>query len=234
MRDARLIRRDVLELADLHKPMWPARLAAIPPWHPRNDGPEPPPPEPTPTPPPEPTPPEPPKPAPSQADLDKAYEKLRKAETERDEAARKLREREDAEKTELERAQARVTELEGNVSAATNALREAKLLTGLGAHEKIGAARARAAVKLIDGVEYDDQGEPTNLTARIDALVAEHAALFTAAPQQDPPASPGNPPRPRPTGGITKDEAAKLARENPAKLNEMIDKGEIPASIFGG
>lgn len=71
---------------------------------------------------------------------------------------------------------------------ATGKLRRAGLLTALGAEGLVGP-RAKAAARLIDGVEYDDDDEPTNLADRIEAAKAEYGEeMFSApTPQNDRP-----------------------------------------------
>lgn len=243
MVDRMLVPRDVTLLSGLLRPDWARRMAAVKATGvPTLDGPtddpaddpavvgDPPTPAADP-----PAPSDPQRDAPSQADLDKAYEKLRAAERERDDLKRKVQEHEDANASELEKAQRRVEELETAVTHATAALQQAHLLTGLAAHEKIGPQRAKAAVKLIEGVEYGDDGEPSNLEERIAALLTEHAALFVDTPPANP-ASPANPQSGRDRGNQkwTQDDALRLARDNPAKFNELLDKGEIPASVLSG
>ncbi len=64
---------------------------------------------------------------------------------------------------------------------ATEKLRRANLLTAL-ADEGLTGAKARAAARLLDDVEFDDDDEPTNLKDAIKAATAEYGKeLFGVA-----------------------------------------------------
>lgn len=64
---------------------------------------------------------------------------------------------------------------------ATGKLRRASLLTALGAEGLVGP-KAKAAARLIDGVEYDDDDEPTNLADRLEVAKAEYGEEMFSAP----------------------------------------------------
>jgi hypothetical protein len=136
----------------------------------------------------------------------------------------KAREYEDAEKSELEKAQDRIKHLEANGQQATEKVRRANLLAELSKSQH-GLASAKAALKLIDGVEYDDDGEPLNATERIEALLTENPFLKAAANGTST-TSPASPQRDR-GGEMTREQIADLAKTNPKLFNEKFDKGEI-------
>lgn len=129
------------------------------------------------------------------AAIDAERKARRDAEKRAKDAETKLKAKEDAELSETERLKKRADELESKADTATNKLREAKLLVALGEHGLTGA-RAKAAAKLIDGVEYDaDSDEPTNLQdALASAMETYGDDLFTGAtPKPKPPKLDGGP-----------------------------------------
>lgn len=96
-------------------------------------------------------------------------EEERKAKEERDAALAKLKEYEDKELTEQQRlereadeAKAKAEEADARVAAANERIQTGNLLAELAKPEH-GIVDARAAAKLIEGVEFNDDGEPTNL-----------------------------------------------------------------------
>lgn len=97
----------------------------------------------------------------------------RDAERRLKEAEKKLKEREDAELSEIERLKKQAEEAEAKVSAAAEKARRANLLTSLAEEHDLTGARAKAAARLLDSVEYDDADEPTNLKDAIKAATAE-------------------------------------------------------------
>lgn len=89
----------------------------------------------------------------------KAAEKAAKA------AQDKLQAIEDAKLSDADKAKKEADDAKTAAANAVAQLREAKLLVALGDHNLTGA-KAKAAAKLIEGVEYDDTtNEPTNLEA---------------------------------------------------------------------
>lgn len=100
--------------------------------------------------------------------------KAREASKRADAAEKKLKDREVAEASEKEKAEKRAEEAESKVSAATDKLRRANLLASL-AEEGLTGAKAKAAARLLDDVEYDEAtDEPTNLQDAIKAATAEY------------------------------------------------------------
>ena len=75
--------------------------------------------------------------------------------------------------SEQEKAAKRADEAERKAAAADAKLQRANLIAAL-ADPDLGIVNARAAAKLIEGVEYDENGEPTNLGAvdEKDSLIA--------------------------------------------------------------
>jgi len=111
--------------------------------------------------------------------------KLKEAEAK----AAKLDELEAANQSDLEKAQARVEALEAQATAAHEKLESANLIAALSTVQvpdpkdttkNTGVRDPRASAKLITGVEYDDEGEPTNLTERVVALLTEYDFLSAA------------------------------------------------------
>jgi hypothetical protein len=84
-----------------------------------------------------------------------------------------------AQESEQERLQREAEEGRELAAKAIATIRRANLLTAL-AEEGVVGSKAKAAVKLIDGVEYDDEDEPTNLADCIAAATAEYGDLFSA------------------------------------------------------
>ncbi len=112
----------------------------------------------------------------------KAHEKAAR------DALAKLKTLEDADATELEKATKRADEAEAKITAATEKVRKANLVTAL-ADAGLTGARAKAAARLIDGVEFGDDDEPTNLEVRITAAKTEYGEdMFKGAK----PSPPGN------------------------------------------
>lgn len=92
----------------------------------------------------------------------------------------RLQKLEDADASELDREKKRADEAEARITAATEKARRANLLTALiGA----GVPKAKAAARLLDGVEYDDDtDEPTNLDAALATAKTEYGDdMFKAA-----------------------------------------------------
>jgi hypothetical protein len=132
-----------------------------------------------------------------------------RAEREAREARAELRRREEAELSETERLRKENEENRAKVEVATAKARGANLLTALADKGLVGA-KAKAAARLLDGVEYDDDGEPLNLDAAIETARAAYGEeVFTTAPS-------------RPSGLTTAEqEAAKRAGMSPQQYEAM-------------
>jgi hypothetical protein len=143
-----------------------------------------------------------------QADDDEAFDKDRAMHTIRtlrselkdalkgsklaDDLKKRLDELEAKELSEQERAEKRAVDAEAKVAEAGEKLRRANLLVELAKPEH-GIVNAAAAAKLIDGVEFNDDGEPTNIAAVLPAFLTENS--FLKAPDDG-----GN----KPAGGGTR------------------------------
>lgn len=146
------------------------------------------------------------------AAIDAERKARRDAEKRAKDAEAKLKAKEDAELSETERLKKRADDLEARADTATSKLREAKLLVALGEHGLTGA-RAKAAAKLIDGVEYDaDSDEPTNLQDALDSARETYGDdLFAGA-------TPAKPKPPKLDGGPGNDD-----RDGPSLTAEELE-----------
>lgn len=135
--------------------------------------------------------------------------------------ADKLAELEAAQLSESERVQKERDEALAKVADADRKIREAHLLAALSKPE-LGLASAQAAAKLIEGVTYDDSGEPTNLAERVEALLDTNAFLKAtpAAPAPAPNINGGGGATPAAPPTLTVDEAraAQEAGMDPARF----------------
>jgi len=95
------------------------------------------------------------------------------------ETQKRLDEMTRAQESEQERLQREAEEGRALAARATATIRRANLLTAF-AEQGVVGSRAKAAVKLVDGVEFDVDDEPTNLADRITAATAEYGDLFSA------------------------------------------------------
>lgn len=187
-------------------------------------------PEPTPTPTPAPaSAPEPtPTPAPAPADppLGEGGQRALEAERQaRKDAEKKLaaeRTRREAlereQMTENERLKAEAEDGKRLSAQATEKLRQAKLALALGG-EGITGPVAKAALRLLDGVEFDESDEPVNLSERLEAAKATYGeemfkgATPTPAPEPTPtPAHPSLHQGAAPAATVDPDEEAKFAQ----------------------
>lgn len=168
-------------------------------------------------------------------EVEKAYAKLREAEKRAEaaekakaETAERLKAIEDAEKSELEKAQAKLQEYEDRDGAATEMLRQANLIAELSKPE-YKLSSAKAAAKLIEGVEFSETHEPEGVEEAVTALREETPGLFVDhAPAGGSPANGSK--------GKTKsaEELRKIAREDPKRFSEMLEAGEVPAEALSG
>jgi hypothetical protein len=143
------------------------------------------------------------------AALDAERKARRDAEKAAREAQKKLDDIEAANLTKEQAAEKRATDAEAKVTAATEKLRKANLITAL-SDEGITGGKAKAAARLLDAVEYDDNDEPTNLADAITAAKAEYGEdMFKGATPAPPPDPPDHHHGPRPP--VTPDEDAALA-----------------------
>lgn len=143
--------------------------------------------------------------------------------------AAKADEYEAANASEVEKAQKAAQEASDKLAKRTENARRANLVASLAARDDVGPARARAAAKLIEGVDYDDDtDEPKNLDERVTSLLAEHEFLKASGqPAGDADGGKGK------SGGMTAEDVRKLAKDNPAEFTRKLEAGEIPTSALG-
>lgn len=115
------------------------------------------------------------------AALDAERKRAKDAEKALKDAQAKLDAIEQEKLSETEKAAKRATEAEANLAAAQEKLRRANLIAELSKPDhKI--VNAQAAAKLIDGVEFGDDGEPTNLDAVLPKFLEANAFLVGGPP----------------------------------------------------
>jgi len=125
------------------------------------------------------------------------------------------KEREDAELTENERLKQENEENRAKADAATAKAQNANLLAALADKGLVGS-KAKAAIRLLDEVEFDDDDEPTNLDDAITAASATYGESQFAADAAPRPPAPrnnagaGNQPGPEPS--LRADELAMAAK----------------------
>lgn len=126
------------------------------------------------------------------AALDAERKAKKEAEKRAREAEKKLKDREEADLSETEKLKKQAEDGKKLADSATQKLQRANLLTALG-EQGLTGSKAKAAAKLLEGVEYDDDDEPTNLEDRIKAATAEYGEdMFKGAtPRKKPPATDG-------------------------------------------
>lgn len=108
--------------------------------------------------------------------------------------------------TDAQKLQKKADDGERLATAATEKLRKANLIAAL-ADKGLAGAKAKAAARLLDGVEYDDSDEPKNLDDVIKAAKAEYGDdMFKAAKPAAPKINGGG-------GGGGDDDAPTLTAE---------------------
>lgn len=147
------------------------------------------------------------------------------------EAKARLDELEAAQLTDAQRLQKERDDAVAANLAGTTALREGRLLAELAKPEH-RLVDATAAAKLIEGVTYDDAGNPTNLAERLTALTTARTFLVAPETTTTPPVVPainpggGATPAAGPTLTVEEAEAAQAAGMSPtyfAQLKELRD-----------
>jgi hypothetical protein len=98
---------------------------------------------------------------------------------------KRVDELEAAQLSEQQKLEKRATDAEAKVGAAEEKLRRANLIVELSRPEH-GIVNAAAAAKLLDGVEYSDDGEPTNLTEILPGFLEQNAFLKGEAAKPKP------------------------------------------------
>lgn len=138
-----------------------------------------------------------------------ALDAERKARKDAEKAAKEAQKKlDDIEKQSLSETEKLKKEAEDGrklAESATDKLRRANLITAL-ADQGLAGGKARAAARLLDSVEYDDDDEPTNLDDAIKAAKAEYGEdMFKGAK-----------PKPGPTdggGGNDPEDGPKLTAD---------------------
>lgn len=150
-----------------------------------------------------------------------ALDAERKARRDADKALKEAQAKLDALEAEklsdVEKLEKRAADAEALASGATDKLRKANLMAAL---SEAGVQNVKAAVRLLDGVEFDDSDEPKNLDAAITAAKVEYGeALFKQAKPAAPNIDAGG-------GGGDQDRAPSLTAEELAMAKSF---GMTPA-----
>lgn len=142
------------------------------------------------------------------AALDAERKAKRDAEKRAKDAEARLKTLEDEKLSETEKLKRDAEEGQKLAQSATEKLRRANLLTSLTA-QGLSGGKAKAAARLLNGVEYDDDDEPKNLDDALTAAKAEYGEdMFTGATPPAPPPDLHGGARPP---AAEADEEAKLA-----------------------
>ncbi len=137
-------------------------------------------------------------------------------------AQKKLDDIEAAALTENEKLKKEAEDGKALATSATEKLRRANLLSAL-ADEGLTGAKAKAAVRLLDGVEFTDTDEPKNLKDAMKAASAEYGEdVFKAAAGGHGSADAGK----GSGGGLTIDQIKQMT---PQQVNQR--KGEVDAVL---
>jgi hypothetical protein len=170
----------------------------------------------------------------SSADAEKREKELTETRREAQNLRARLRELEeankkyeDANKSELEKAQAQAAEATKRIQSLEKIAREAALESGIARVQgKLGIVSVVAVAKMLkDDIEYDDEGRPRDLEAKVADLVKEMPFLVnggsgSAAPK----GNPGNPPRSGSgTSPLTMDDLRNMTVEEARKRQSEID-----------
>jgi hypothetical protein len=142
-----------------------------------------------------------------------ALESERKARKDAEKAARdaqkKLDDIEAANLTKEQAAEKRAEQAEARESAATAKLRNANLRDAIAA-KGFSGPQAKAVAKLLDGLEYDGDDEPTNLDARLEAAGEEYGDFVTPNGHQPVPTFDGGARTPSPAAKTPEQEHQDL------------------------
>jgi hypothetical protein len=132
-------------------------------------------------------------------------------------AEKRAGELEKAQLSETDRLKKEAEEAKGLVSSATDKLRRANLLTAL-ADKGLEGAKAKAAARLLDGVEFNDDDEPTNLDAALTAAKAEFGDQLFEAGGSGGAGGRGKPKGKGQDGGATPPAPGATGDEHPAGM----------------
>lgn len=147
-------------------------------------------------------------------------ERAKKAEKDLKAAQTRLKEIEDASLSETEKLKKEADEGKAALATANGKLQKANLISAL-AEKGLTGAKGKAAAKLLEGVEYDDDDEPTNLDDVIKTAATEYGdEMFKGAvPKPKPPGSLGG-------GAGAEGEKPALTAEELAVAKEFGMTGE--------
>lgn len=159
----------------------------------------------------------------------KAQAEAKKAKAEQKKLERRIARLENGGNDDLEQVQSENEELKEERDGLRTELQQAKLIAEL-ADPKYELSSPKAAAKVIE-VEFDDEGNPEDVEEAVEALLEEIPGMKRGATASGGSAANGS--RSKKTKW-TRERVQKLARDNPNKLNELMDKGEIPAEALGG
>jgi hypothetical protein len=170
--------------------------------------------------------------------------KRQEAERERDE----LRQAQESEQERIQRErdeallEAQTARERADRLLVDNALRDAAIEAG------VDPQRVARAVKLADreDIAVSHDGDEASVTGSEDAIATvvadfpEFVSSINPDPDPDPPEDDpvpeppgGNPDRKRKPKPLTPEQVSELAKKDPAKFNEMWEKGQIPKSALG-
>jgi hypothetical protein len=107
--------------------------------------------------------------------------RAKNAEKQAREALKRLKELEDRDLTEAEKWKRQAEEGSQKLEAATRKARDVNLRSALN-DLGFNGSRAKAAARLLDGVDFDDDDEPTNLKAALKAAEREYGDLVKPTP----------------------------------------------------
>ena len=150
-----------------------------------------------------------------------ADKRAKAAEKKAAEQEAELREFRNAQLSETEKLQKQAEEGTAKAAEATQKLRRANLITAL-AEQPFGlvGGKARAAARLLDGVEFDDADEPTNLKDAVKAMRADFGdELFGGATP---------PPEPTPEVDLHQGPRVPVSDQDEAALMAQINKEFFP------
>jgi hypothetical protein len=124
-----------------------------------------------------------------------------------------------------------VAELEEATSTAQARVRRANLLVELARSEHGIASDAVDLVADKLDVEFNDDDEPQDVKEAVEQFLERHPSVKRRSEGGG--GSPGSPGAGRRRGGhLTTAEARRIAKEDPERFNEMIDKGEVSPTIL--
>jgi colicin import membrane protein len=161
-----------------------------------------------------------------------------------DAAEARARELEQAQESEHETAKREATEAKLEVERereASKALKVTLALREAAAEADVPPRKVSRLLKMVDrdGIAFDAEGDVDAETA--DSAIAdvleefpEFKAAATPLSEEEKEEKPGGAPdRKRKPKDLTRKDVEKMAREDPDKLNELIDEGKVPASALG-